>query len=86
MRPRARVGIIVPVQYIILIVALAVTCFAGVQFFYLMFVQATNRQQRRRIAELERELAALRRTRRGPVLRDGAEVEEVWAEVIDDAG
>ena len=73
-------------EYIILIMALAVTCFAGVQFFYLMFVQAANRQQRRLIAELERELAALRRTRRGPVLRDAAEVEEVWAELIDDAG
>ena len=71
----------------ILLLALAVSCFAGVQFFYLMFLQATNRQQQRRISELERELAALRQTRPlRPTRAAPEEPEEVWSELIDDAG
>ena len=80
------IGIIGAMTYIILILALAVTGFAGVQFYYMMFLQATSRQQQRRIAELERELAALQRRRqepRGPA-GEPAEDEEVWAELIDD--
>jgi Tfp pilus assembly protein PilN len=71
-------------EYVILIIALAVTCFAGVQLCYLMFLQATNRQQQRRIAELERELIALRRALREPAARATDETEEVWSELIDD--
>ena len=71
---------------IILVIALAVTCFAGVQLCYLMFLQATLRQQRRRIRELERELAALLQrpeepTTHGELIETG---EEVWSELIDD--
>ena len=87
MRCALWVGIITSVDYVILIVALTVTCFAGVQFFYLLFLQATNRQQQRRISELERELAALRRVRGvQPPRPKPAEPEEVWSELIDDAG
>jgi Mg2+ and Co2+ transporter CorA len=75
-------------DYLVLTLALAVACFAGVQFFYLMFLQATNRQQQRRISELERELMELRRVRGGAAHTNSAatETEEVWSELIDDAG
>ena len=71
-------------DYILLSVALAVTCFAGVQLCYLMFLQATIRQQRRRIAELERELIAVRQAAAEPPAPDTGEDEEAWAELIDD--
>ena len=72
---------------LLLIVALAVTCFAGVQLCYLMFLLANNRQQQRRIAELERELAAVRRALRAQTARQAApdETEEIWSELIDDS-
>ncbi len=70
-----------------LTIAIAVTCFALVQFGYLMFLQATVRQQRRRVAELERELGALQRAR-GASPAVGVEpdeaADEVWSELIDD--
>ncbi|PYS91693.1 MAG: hypothetical protein DMF64_11460 [Acidobacteria bacterium] len=72
-------------EYLILIIALGVTCFAGVQFCYLIFLQATNRQQQRRIAELERELVALRRALNDPATSVTDEAEEVWSELIDDS-
>jgi Tfp pilus assembly protein PilV len=74
------------VDYIILILALAVTGFAGVQFCYMMFLQAANRQQQRRIAELERELVALRHAQSGAAADVPTEVEEVWSELIDEGG
>lgn len=71
-------------DYIILILALTVTGFASVQFCYLLFLQATNRQQQRRIAELERELAATRKAASDAPVAEPAE--EVWAELIDEGG
>ena len=72
-------------DYIILVIALGMTCFAGGQLCYLMFLQVTMRQQRRRIRELERELILLRRApqdqRRDEEIE---ETDEVWSEVIDD--
>jgi Tfp pilus assembly protein PilN len=73
------------VDYIILVIALGMTCFAGVQLCYLMFLQATIRQQRRRIRELERELLSLRHAPEDA--RHDEETEEtgeVWSELIDD--
>jgi hypothetical protein len=74
------------VELIIITLGLAAACFGGVQFCYLMFQQATIRQQRRRIAELERELVALRRARVAPAPTAAAldETAEVWSELIDD--
>ena len=72
-------------DYIILVIALGMTCFAGVQLCYLMFLQATMRQQRRRIRELERELLMLRhahQTQRHD--EETEETDEVWSELIDD--
>ena len=74
-------------ELIILIIALAMTCFAGVQFCYLMFLQAQMRQQRRRIRELEREVSAL--LQRQESFATQAELseagDEVWSELIDDS-
>ncbi|MGI8565071.1 MAG: hypothetical protein ACR2LZ_01165 [Pyrinomonadaceae bacterium] len=47
--------------YIALIIAVVLACVAGTQFFYLMFLEARSRQERRRIADLERENAELSR-------------------------
>ncbi|HYX42392.1 MAG TPA: hypothetical protein VE821_11875 [Pyrinomonadaceae bacterium] len=71
-------------ELVVLIIALSVTCFAGVQLCYLLFLQAANRQQRRRIAELERELVALRHALYEPTASITGEAEEVWSELIDD--
>jgi Tfp pilus assembly protein PilN len=73
-------------EYVVLVIALGVTCFAGVQLFYLMFLQAANRQQRQRIAELERKLIALQNALHEQAVSHDVpdETEEVWAELIDD--
>ena len=73
-------------ELIILIIALAMTCFAGVQFCYLMFLQAQMRGQRRRIRELERELVALLQQRESFAPQDELieTGDEVWSELIDD--
>jgi hypothetical protein len=73
------------VELIIITLGLAAACFGCVQFCYLMFQQATIRQQQRRIAELERELVTLRRARVEPAPMAGARDEtEVWSELIDE--
>lgn len=75
--------------YIALILALTLAAVAGVLYFYVMFLEARSRQQKRRIAELERSnvelLAELREARDA----DGREPEgsrETWPEVIDEEG
>ena len=70
--------------YIALILALTLAAVAGVLYFYIMFLEARGRQQRRRIAELERILAGLLeelRGARGPEVED---TRELWPEVIDE--
>ena len=51
--------------YVAIILAVVLACVAGTQFFYLMFLEARSRQERRRIAELERENAELLRELEG---------------------
>lgn len=80
--------------YLALIIALGVTCLAGVQFFYLLFMQTEARQDKRRIKELERELkyacAELEATSR-ELAAAKQELEtlqehyqdEAWPEIID---
>ncbi len=70
--------------YIILILALGVTGFAGVQFCYMLFLQATIRQQQRRIAELEHELIIARQAPDAQAAHVPDDAEEAWAELIDD--
>ena len=73
--------------YVALILAVVLACIAGMQFFYLMFLEARSRQERRRIAELERENAELLRELEGVETQlaeqrrtDG----EAWPELIDE--
>lgn len=70
--------------YVALILALTLAAVAAVLYFYIMFLEARGRQQRRRIEELERaqaELLAELRGARGP---EGDDTRELWPEVIDE--
>ncbi len=73
--------------YAALIFAVVLACVAGVQYFYLMFMETRNRQQQRRIAELEREnkrlwqeLEALETKLEDQTKSQG----ELWPELIDE--
>lgn len=73
--------------YVALILAVVLACIAGTQFFYLMFLEARSRQERRRIAELERENAELLRELEGVETQlaeqrgtDG----DAWPELLDE--
>ncbi len=75
-------------EYVAFIFALALACAAGMEFVYLRFMDAMNRQHKRRIAELERRNAELERELRSlesslVVQRNEAD-EEAWPELIDD--
>lgn len=73
--------------YLVLVCALALLCVAGVEFFYMMFLENVVRQHKRRIAELERENAALLREleEAESQLQDyPAEADpDTWPEVLD---
>ena len=67
--------------YIALVLALTLAAVAGVLYFYLMLLEARSRQQRRRIAELERANAELLEELRDARSLLGLEVEsgrELW--------
>ena len=80
--------------YFLLILALALVCMAGLLFFYMMFLQAVSRHDKRRIEELEKEL----RKMQGELDRTAHELEtaeqnlaqslaehrnDAWPEIID---
>ena len=70
--------------YVALILALTLAAVAGLLYFYIMFLEARGRQQRRRIEELERandELLEELSSARG---REGEDGRELWPEVIDE--
>jgi flagellar basal body-associated protein FliL len=69
--------------YIALILALTLAAVAGVLYFYVMFLEARGRQQKRRIEELERANAELLGELRAA--RDAGDgSRELWPEVIDE--
>ena len=73
--------------YIALILALTLAAVAGVLYFYAMLLEARSRQQRRRVAELERANAELLEELRDARALLGLEVEsgrELWPEIIDE--
>ena len=72
--------------YVALILALTLAAVAGVLYFYIMFLEARGRQQRRRIAELERANSELREGLRGARGPEGEDGRESWPEVIDEDG
>lgn len=71
----------------VFIIALTLACIAGFEFFYLMYQDAVNRQQKRRIRQLERKLIEVTRELESveAMLAETPEPdEELWPEVIDD--
>lgn len=70
--------------YVAVILALALGCVAGVQYFYLLFIEARCRQQVRRIAELEKITLKLADQLQEAETRLELERQnELWPEVID---
>jgi flagellar biosynthesis chaperone FliJ len=71
----------------IVIIALTLACIAGFEFFYLMYLEAVSRQQKRRIRLLERRLSEVSHeleTAEAMLDELQAEEEEYWPETIDD--
>ncbi|HVG33356.1 MAG TPA: hypothetical protein VM911_09755 [Pyrinomonadaceae bacterium] len=74
-------------EYVAFIFALALACVAGMEFVYLRFMEAINRQHKRRIQELERQNAELEKELRSieAALEPQSETdEEAWPELLDD--
>lgn len=72
------------VFYVVLIVALVMLCVAAVTFYYALFLDGVVREQRRRVAELERENAELERALEGAWDAPRRREEAAWPEVIDE--
>ena len=71
----------------VFIIALTLACIAGFEFFYLMYQDAVNRQQKRRIRRLEGKLIEVTRELESVETMLAAMPEpdeELWPEVIDD--
>lgn len=69
------------------IFALALACVAGMEYVYLKFFEAQNRQLKKRIRELEHERAEISgELQRAEQLLEEykGEREEAWPELIDD--
>ncbi len=67
--------------------ALALACVAGMEYVYLKFFEAQNRQLKKRVRELERDNARLcgELQRAAEMLEEyNGESEETWPELIDD--
>lgn len=70
---------------IAVVFALALACVAGMEYVYLKFFEAQNRQLKRRVRELEREKGELSsQLQRVEELWEEREDEETWPELIDD--
>jgi 16S rRNA C1402 (ribose-2'-O) methylase RsmI len=73
--------------YIVFVISLTLAGIAGYEFFFLSYLDAQNRQHKRRIAELERELmhqrAALQYAHER-IDKLAALHEESWPELVDD--
>jgi len=82
--------------YVLIGLSLSLAGVAGLQFFYLIYLERINREQKKRIYELERHSKHLARrlseaeqqiTEQNEVLEtmfEELEEEEVWADVIED--
>jgi hypothetical protein len=67
--------------------ALALACVAGMEYVYLKFFEAQNRQLKKRVRELERDNSRLcaELQRATEMLEEyNGESEETWPELIDD--
>ncbi len=73
--------------YVVLIIAIVLACVACTQYFYLMFLEARSRQERRRIADLERENTELSRELENveALLTEQRRLDsDAWPELLDE--
>ena len=82
--------------YILIGLSLSLAGVAGLQFFYMIYLERINREQKKRIYELERHSKRLSKrlseaeqqiAQQNEILEsmfDQYEEEEVWADVIED--
>lgn len=73
--------------YLAFTFALALACVAALEYFYLMFLEARNRQIERHVSRLERQNAELLRRVRRAESELAAQFEktpDVWPEFVDD--
>lgn len=73
--------------YLAFTAALAFACFAALEYFYVMFLEARNRQHERRIVQLERQNEKLKQTLQTTQTLLSQNVEshnDTWSEIIDD--
>ena len=82
--------------YVLIGLSLSLSGVAGLQFFYMIYLEKVNRDQKRRIYELERHTKYLSKrineaekqiTEQGEMLEtffDEVDEEEMWADVIED--
>lgn len=82
--------------YVLIGLSLSLTGVAGLQFFYLIYLERIDREQKKRIRELERHAKFLaarvaeaeqKISEQGNLLEnifDEFEEEEVWADVLED--
>lgn len=82
--------------YVLIGLSLSLAGVAGLQFFYMIYLERINREQKKRIHELERHTKYLSKrineaerqiTEQNEMLEtffDEVEEEEVWADVIED--
>jgi len=82
--------------YVLIVLSLSLVGVAGLQFFYMIYLERINREQKKRIYELERRSKQLSSrlseaeqqiARQNELLEnifDEAAEEEVWADVIED--
>ena len=72
-----------------LVLALTLAAIAGVLYFYVMFLEARTRQQKRHIANLERTNAELQQELRQTKTLLDRELEHsraLWPEILDETG
>jgi len=82
--------------YVLIGLSLSLAGVAGLQFFYMIYLERINREQKKRIYELERHSRQLSKRLSGAeqqisqqneileTMFDEVEEEEVWADVIED--
>ena len=82
--------------YALICLSLSLAGIAGLQFFYMIYLEQIGREQKKRIKELERHCKSLTGRLRDAELRlveqeklidsvmEEAEEDEVWADVIED--
>jgi membrane protein implicated in regulation of membrane protease activity len=87
---------IVMMWYVLIGLSLSLACVAGLQFFYMLYLERISDERKKRISELERHTKQLTKrlgeaerqiAEQNEILQsmfDEYEEEEIWADVIED--